>query len=57
MSVPGQPEYELMATDKDKFRLKILDGYAVQFLHDEKGMINAVNLIQPNGTVKEDKKK
>jgi hypothetical protein len=57
MSVPGQPEYELMATDKDKFRLKILDGYAVQFLHDEKGMINAVNLIQPNGTFKADKKK
>jgi len=55
--VPGQPEYELIATDKDKFSLKNINGYSVQFLKDDKGVINAINLIQPNGTFKADKKK
>jgi CubicO group peptidase (beta-lactamase class C family) len=57
MFVPQQPEYELLASDKDKFSVKNLDGFGVQFLRDEKGIINAVNLIQPNGTFKADKKK
>lgn len=57
MFVPGQPEYELSSTDKDKFVIKTLNGYAVQFLRDGKGMINAINLIQPNGTFKAEKKK
>ena len=56
MFVPGQPEYELQLTDTDKFVLKNINGYAVQFLRDGKGMINAINLIQPNGTFKADKK-
>jgi hypothetical protein len=37
--------------------LKSINGYAVQFLRDENGAINAINLIQPNGTFKADKKK
>jgi CubicO group peptidase (beta-lactamase class C family) len=57
MFVPGQPEYELAATDKDKFSVKSLAGFSVQFLRDSKEMINAVNLIQPNGTFKAEKKK
>lgn len=57
MFVPGQPEYELIPTDKDKFSLKNINGFAVQFLRDDKGVINAINLIQPNGTFKADKKK
>ena len=56
MFVPGQPEYELMLTDTDKFVLKNINGFAVQFLRDGKGNINAINLIQPNGTFKADKK-
>ena len=57
MSVPGQPEYELVSIDKDKFGLKNINGYSVQFLRDEKNAIQAINLIQPNGTFKADKKK
>jgi CubicO group peptidase (beta-lactamase class C family) len=57
MLVPGQPEYEMVSTGKDKFSVKNLNGYSVHFLRDEKGDINAINLIQPNGTFKADKKK
>lgn len=57
MFVQGQPEYELTSTGTDKFIIKTLDGYSVQFLREEKGTVNAVNLIQPNGTFKADKKK
>lgn len=56
MFVPGQPGYELFATEKDKFSVKNLSGFAVQFLRDDKGIINAINLIQPNGTFKAEKK-
>ncbi|MCT4628774.1 serine hydrolase [Winogradskyella sp.] len=47
--VPGQPEYELVATAKHKFNLKILDGYKVEFLETD-GTFNEVKFIQPNGT-------
>lgn len=57
MFVAGQPEYELILTDTDKFSMKNISGYAVQFLRDGKGNINAINLIQPNGIFKADKKK
>lgn len=49
--VPGQPEYELIATGKHKFSLKVLDGYKIEFLETEK-VITDMNLIQPNGTFK-----
>lgn len=50
--VPGQPEYELIPTDKNKFALKILSGYSVQFNTKE----NTVDFIQPNGTFSAKKK-
>lgn len=56
MFVPGQPEYELIPTEKDKFSVKDLAGFGIQFLRNDKGSINAVNLIQPNGTFKAEKK-
>jgi len=49
--VPGQPEYELLATGTHQFSLKIADGYKVEFLEDG-NVITALNLIQPNGTFK-----
>ncbi|MGB3004992.1 MAG: serine hydrolase [Chitinophagaceae bacterium] len=55
--IEGQPEYELVPTDKNKFNLKILKGYSVQFEENEKKEITAVNFIQPNGTFKAPKKK
>ena len=47
--VPGQPEYELAAVEKDKFGLKTVSGYFVQFNLDEKGNVKELTFIQPNG--------
>ena len=30
--VPGQSEYELIPTEKNRFSLKVLDGYKIEFL-------------------------
>ena len=54
--VPGQPEYELVPTDKDKFGLKIISGYYVQFSVDEKNKVTDLTFIQPNGNFKAVKK-
>lgn len=55
--IEGQPEYEMIPTDKNKFALKILSGYSVLFEENEKGEIVAASFIQPNGTFKANKKK
>ncbi len=47
--VPGQPEYELLATGKHKFAFKILEGFSVEFIEADDGSINAVKFNQPNG--------
>ncbi|TAL44003.1 MAG: serine hydrolase [Chitinophagaceae bacterium] len=54
--IEGQPEYELVAVDKNKFDLKILNGYSVQFEENAKGEITAASFIQPNGTFKAKRK-
>ena len=54
--VEGQPEYELEPTGVNKFSIKILDGYKVEFTEAENGVINGVLFIQPNGTFKATKK-
>ena len=55
--IEGQPEYELVPIDKNKFSLKVLEGFSVLFEENENGVIVAVSLIQPNGTFKAPKKK
>ncbi|MFI5186205.1 MAG: serine hydrolase [Chitinophagales bacterium] len=55
--VPGQPEYNLVPIDKDKFSLKNLNGYTVQFMRNDKNEITEIQLIQPNGTFKATRKK
>lgn len=50
--IEGQPEYELVATDKNKFALKILQGYSVLFEENDNGKIISASFIQPNGTFK-----
>ncbi|MFD2201748.1 serine hydrolase [Shivajiella indica] len=47
--VTGQPEYELLPIGKDKFSLKILEGFTIEFLEDENGNIKEAKFIQPNG--------
>jgi CubicO group peptidase (beta-lactamase class C family) len=50
--VSGQTEYELLATEKHQFSLKILDGYKIKFIESENGSVYALKMIQPNGTFK-----
>ena len=56
MFVPGQPEYKLIPIDKDKFSLKGLNGFSVQFNRNDKNEIIEMLSIQPNGTFKAKKK-
>ncbi|MCB0447147.1 MAG: serine hydrolase [Gelidibacter sp.] len=50
--VKGQPEYELLPTGKHKFSLKALEGFKLEFVTTDDTSINAVMMIQPNGTFK-----
>ena len=50
--VKGQPEYELLATDKHKFSFKTLEGFKVEFVESDDESITEIILIQPNGTFK-----
>ena len=54
--VPGQPEYQLLASGNHMFVLKDLDGYKAQFSQDDEGNISELSMIQPNGTFKAKKK-
>ncbi len=54
--VPGQPEYELLATGKHQFSIKILEGFKVEFHEGVGGAVNAVSFIQPNGIFKATRK-
>lgn len=55
--IPGQPEYELVPVEKDKFALKILSGYFVQFDVAPTGETTALVFVQPNGNFKAVRKK
>ena len=48
--VPGQPEYELLATEEHKFAIKIIEGYKLEFIEDENNDFSKVLMIQPNGS-------
>jgi CubicO group peptidase (beta-lactamase class C family) len=54
--VPGQPEYELIPTGMNKFSIKKLEGYKIEFVENENKKITGVLFIQPNGTFKAVKK-
>jgi CubicO group peptidase (beta-lactamase class C family) len=55
--VPGQPEYETIATGNHSFKLKVLDGFSVKFDVSDKNEVTGVSFIQPNGTFKAPRKK
>ena len=55
--VEGQPEYELAPVDKDKFALKNMNGFTVQFNRNDKNEVIELLSIQPNGTFKAKKSK
>lgn len=55
--VEGQPEYELVPTDKNKFDFKVVKGFSIKFEENNNGEITAASFIQPNGTFKANRKK
>lgn len=54
--VQGQPEYELIATDKHKFSFKSLEGFKVEFIESEDGSIGEILVMQPQGSFKAKRK-
>ena len=57
MDVPGQMDFTLVPVDKDKFALKGINGFTVEFNVNDKGEVLSLTSIQPNGRFKADKKK
>jgi CubicO group peptidase (beta-lactamase class C family) len=55
MTVPGQPEYELIPSKEHEFRLKDLEGFNAKF-EVKDGKVTAMYSIQPNGTFKMERK-
>jgi CubicO group peptidase (beta-lactamase class C family) len=54
--VPGQPEYETIASGNHEFKLKALSGFSIKFDVTDKGDVTGVSFIQPNGTFKAKRK-
>jgi hypothetical protein len=53
--VPGQPEYELLYLGNNKFSIKSLSGYKVEF-EETNGVVGSCSFVQPNGTFKAKRK-
>jgi hypothetical protein len=56
LTVPGQPEYELVPIRGMEFQLKGLADYSVEFKTDAGGAVTEVVFHQPNGTFTAKKK-
>jgi hypothetical protein len=50
--VPGQPDYELVATEMHEFKLKVAEDYKVKFDVNSDNEVLSLSFIQPNGTFK-----
>lgn len=55
--VEGQPEYELVAIGTHLFSFKVIESFKVEFSESDDKSINAITLIQPNGTFTATRKK
>ena len=55
LTVPGQPQYNLVPKEKNSFLIDGLTGFSVMF-EEKNGKSVAISLIQPNGTFKIEKK-
>jgi CubicO group peptidase (beta-lactamase class C family) len=54
--VQGQPEYELQYLGNNKFAIKSLSGFKLEFEQTADGKISGVAFVQPNGTFKAKRK-
>jgi Domain of unknown function (DUF3471) len=52
LSVPGQPEYELVPIDENRFSLKDMSGFTITFNRNAKNEVTELISSQPNGTFK-----
>lgn len=57
LSVPGQPEYELVPYKGTEFSLKNLTGFSIEFILDKSGAVTGAKVVQPNGVLTAKKKK
>lgn len=55
LTVPGQPEYDLIFVGVDKFVIKNLDGFKIEFVQTA-GKYSEAVFIQPNGTFRAKRK-
>lgn len=55
-SLPGQPVYELVNVNKDRFSIKGVTGYGVAFEKNENGEVTGFTMQQPQGSVHAEKK-
>jgi CubicO group peptidase (beta-lactamase class C family) len=56
LSVPGQPEYELVPIEENKFVIKDMTGFTLTFEINDKNEVTGLTSAQPNGTFKAVKK-
>ncbi len=56
LTVPGQPEYELLLYRGTEFNLKGLQGYSAEFKQDAAGVVTELVFHQPDGTFTAKKK-
>ena len=56
LSVPGQPEHELVPYRGTEFNFKGLEGFSIEFKMDEKGVVIEATVKQPNGVFAAKKK-
>jgi CubicO group peptidase (beta-lactamase class C family) len=56
LTVPGQPEYELVPYKGKEFNLKNLTGYSIEFVMNEAGKVTEAKITQPNGVFTAKKK-
>jgi CubicO group peptidase (beta-lactamase class C family) len=56
LDVPGQRDYTLVPVEKDKFTIKEIKGYSIEFSVNDKGVVTALTYVQPNGRFRAEKK-
>jgi hypothetical protein len=57
LTIPEQPEMELTPVSTNKFAVKYMDGYSIEFTSGDKGEITGFTLTTPGGEEKATKKK
>ena len=56
LSIPGQPDYELVPYKGTEFNIKNIPGASIEFILDESGQVKEAKFSQPGGTLTAKKK-